>query len=190
MVRDDPRCSRWVGDTIGQFELAAASRLQDALALRARHRNHWALYTLGYVVEMHLKIAYFRLYGLKEGEGAEIALRMARAWARQLGIPGATRSLHDLDFWLRLIVAEREFARRPLQPAWVHIMAAHVQQVATCWLPEMRYRSGAIEMEQFQRFAGSVAWIVQNSRTAQRSGVDPCLYTSTVFNLDMIAKIW
>jgi len=151
-------------DTIAEFQQAAVARLADARALRSRERDYWAVYTLGYAVEMHLKIAYFRLFGLRETEDARVALRMARPWAKQLGITEPDRNLHGLLFWLKLILIEREFASRPLPSEWANKMLSCVQRVASHWLPEMRYRAPAEGTARFRRVVAATAWIVQNSR--------------------------
>lgn len=154
-------------ETLDDFERAVVSRQRDASRLRTAERAYWAIYTLGYVAEVSLKVAFFRLCGIGSRDDVEPWLRLARGWARQLGV-GEPRNLHDLLFWLQLLSKERQFVQRPFSPAFSVQLHAHVQLIARHWRADMRYRASIPAAPELRRVAASVAWLVHNRVTLWR----------------------
>ena len=149
-------------DSIAQFERAVLARLSDARVLRAGERHSWAVYTLGYVIEMKLKSAYFRLRGLKETDETTGTRTEAVGHAKQLGM--AKLGGHNLVFWLQMIINERQAASRSLPCEFASEAMVRVSQVAKHWDTEMRYRDAVKAAGEVREVAFAASWLLQNER--------------------------
>src|SRR6266542_2523497 len=102
-------------DTIRKLEAAATRRYAEASRLTT-HEPLGALYLFGYVVEIRLKAAYYRLAGLGAtddlghrppgaiGSPRELAEGQIRTI---LGLQGRSSVGHHLNGWVQLIISTR-----------------------------------------------------------------------------------
>lgn len=149
-------------DSIQRYERAAMARLRDGRLLRRSEREFWAIYTLGYVVELILKTAFFRLSGLRVSEDVRPTLKLARPWAKALQIRYEARNLHDLMFWWSLLVCERGILDRPYSKEFSRALSVRIVQVQKHWREDMRYYPSLVAGEEARRVAAAASWIVQH----------------------------
>ena len=158
--------ARFATECIREYELAATERYHDALALSWAERRTAAIYLFGYVVEMLLKAAYFRI--LRYGDTDPIDLAAMRAAvgdnpasaARALGLAG-TRNLHDIGAWAELLVAFRT-ARGPLYPdvGFAAFLIDRVSDVRQRWTETIRYHKNRAYQHELERVENACRWLV------------------------------
>ena len=162
---------RFVTECVREFDLAASERNADAAALAAAGRRTAAIYLYGYVAEMLLKAAYFRLIRYGDADPIDIvALRSAvgenpASMSRSLGLPG-TRNLHDLSAWANLIVAYR--TSRTLVYADTTLAATLIEHVAMIhdrWTETIRYHKNTAYQHELVRVAGACDWLTNHRYT-------------------------
>jgi hypothetical protein len=130
-------------DTISGFERAAQQRFQDGEALRASGRDGGAIYLYGYVVEMVLKAACYRLFGHPPHAPVESARPIVETWIGELALPVVTRKLqpHDLDAWASGLVWFRDNIHGVSYPiAFTLSLGTNTDVVLQYWLPGIRYQ--------------------------------------------------
>lgn len=149
-------------DTIAELEAASRDRRRDADVLRGSGHRFWEIYTSGYVVEMLLKSAFFRLCGLAERDDTAWYLRHAEDWGAMIGVAPPGLGLHDILFWARLVVAERTTSGRSLKTGFASEMLAHAKTTALHWRAAMRYRQSARCFDHAQAVYSAVTWMRQN----------------------------
>ena len=152
-------------NTIGRLERAARAPLDDARHLHATRRPFWALYTLGYAVEIVLKVAFLRLCGLGARDDFTNYLSFAKSWAVQVGVVHKARNLHDLVFWTELLIREREFMGRPFEGKFAAQLSARIQQIAKHWREDLRYWPSRKVVNETEEVSVAVTWIVQRKAT-------------------------
>lgn len=152
-------------ETIERLERAMNSRLREGGYLAESDHGFWAIYTLGYVVELCLKVSYYRLRRFHprfDDVGPERV--KAKAWARQLGAASPARNDHDLVFWMKLVIKQREFVSEPLPAVVSSQFVARVQQVAKHWREDLRYAPSLFVRDEAQEVGNAVRWIVDHQR--------------------------
>lgn len=145
-------------ETWPRLHSTAMERYWDGLALATGQegRRLGAIYLLGYVAEIVLKVAFFRVCGLPPYQA--VSLKMATTHASWRGL-----SLHDVNAWAALLIEERRLRGRPFEPVFASQLKRHVMLVTANWREALRYRhSAASEMELVEVFQG-VDWLLGNS---------------------------
>ncbi len=146
------------GRTLGSADwlAAAGERLADAECLRDSARFAGALYLLGYVAEMQLKAALWRLLKLPEtADWRELAGRARAVAGHSLGVVEADGG-HSLKYWMLVLIVllrrDPKAGTRELAKA----MAGRVQRIHDDWTVELRY--SALDVDEFsvQRVHGDV----------------------------------
>lgn len=132
--------------TVGRFRAAAWARFHEAnrLAVDADlferdGLRHGAVYLFGYVAEMLLKAAYFRLRPAGANGTITFAhLQAARSRAIQLQLhwPG---NLHSLVGWRNLLARERLVMGAPFPQTFEIELFAQTTRLALLWSESMRY---------------------------------------------------
>lgn len=125
-------------ETWQSMELAANLRYQEALELIDNHQYLGALYLLGYVAEMRLKVAYCRLKSITPSTNiTSIVSRTSAFRARSI----SAKNAHDVKAWKELLFYERIALGKSISP----IIAAKVNSAADklndLWEEVLRYRS-------------------------------------------------
>ena len=158
---------RFAPECIREFERAATERYADAGRLADGDRRTGAIYLYGYVVEMLLKAAYFRLIGYGDADPIDfVAMRNAvgespASMASSLGLTG-TRNLHDISAWSALIVAFR--ASRLLlypDPEFEATLTAHVAVVHDRWSETIRYHKNVAYRHELDRVGAACEWVMR-----------------------------
>ena len=151
-------------DTWGELENAAWNRYWDSLelAMASNERSTGAVYLLGYVFEMLIKTAYYRIRGLAAGDDAGPALRGMPARARTLGFPWQGNR-HNTGSLAGLLVYERRAVGRPLDPMFAATLLGHAQAVANVhWSEALRYKETIASESEIHDLFRSVEWLRAN----------------------------
>jgi len=160
---------------IVEFELAAKGRSLDATCLNRGRRSYWGIYTTGYVFEMLLKAAYFRVVGRSERHDLmgpnpktrDLNKETLKQRASALKVQITPKNLHDIVFWADLLIAERNFiaisgTMSPMSSTIANRLAANAKIVAQHWREDMRYWRPFTAASAFRKVVKSTVWLKQN----------------------------
>ena len=150
-------------ESITGFEAAAEEKYEDGFNLMASPSPGNGVYLMGYVAEMLLKSAYFRLIGLSATATiTRTELNQARSAARTLGVAAPEESLHGLEFWGELLIKTRRqgVLMAPLIEAELD---KRTKLLAQNWFVEMRYQAlQGISLSDVEAVLDDVIWIKSN----------------------------
>jgi hypothetical protein len=159
-------------ETVRSMELASWVRLGDAhRCVRLAGRPGVAIYLAGYVAEMTLKTACFRLFG-QPGDPVAQLLGQVRTDAKKLVKQGTlTRKYggHDLLFWLEYLRHVR--SKRPLQswnPSFDARLDYHVHALATVWSTDLRYQRIPARTDEAIVVIARAGWLVRQRKRLWR----------------------
>jgi len=147
-------------DSISRFESAAPRRLAEAIHLLEGGKTLAAIYLFGYVAEMCMKAARYRLLGFQTSD--EITTGMRRMIAGEdAGLP-LNNFPHDLeDEAVRLIYIRKKYA-----VGFGSQMRADIQYHAiklnSQWRPALRYRSTVPLPVEISSVRESAVWFEEN----------------------------
>jgi hypothetical protein len=131
-----------MAESVVQYELAAVERLLDGMSIaltEGRGSSQGSVYLFGYVIEMVLKAAFFRVIGWN----AAHPVQMARI-AATLGAPMKPADRHDLAVLSRALLAARIAAGLATAPAVSGEMSARAARAAGAWRVDARYDGTAL----------------------------------------------
>jgi hypothetical protein len=161
-------------DTLSKLEAAAVLRMREAERLYLAGQRLGAIYLYGYVIEISLKTAYYRVIGLTSATlidprlhrfAAEKVIRaMAALPAHPQGPPMAG---HHLIGWARLLSQVRALpvpGRSPLDAAIATELLKQMRDVFNCWAEFLRYRANRPYNEEVQKMRETAKWIRRNYR--------------------------
>jgi hypothetical protein len=152
-------------ETCETLESAAWERYWDGFELatqQTQDRTTGALYLLGYVVEVVLKVGFFRIIGIPAGTRVDLrSIRSHQAWTQNT-------NLHDIVPLARVLVAERDLRSKPLDPVFAGVLDRHVQILATHWSESVRYRATQALPEEIAEVYECAEWILANRETLWR----------------------
>ncbi len=163
-------------DTIAQFDQARIERWKDADALAKRGRRYGGVYLLGYFVEMTLKAAFFRYFGLPPdtpivGGDLKAATQLAIG---ELGVSEDSESQHNPVFWARAIVLFRESFDDPLPDEFALQLVWRSQRLKSNWAVAMRYRQVHCTIKEWQDIHEDAHWINLNYTALAGVGSAEC----------------
>jgi len=143
-------------ETWPSMEQTAAQRFWDALALATGDAGHeaGAIYLLGYVAEMLLKTAYFRVVSVPTGQNITSHLQGARTHASWRG-----GNLHNLRSWVILLGDVRAIQGNPWSAVTATTIERHVLTVNSHWRESLRYTSFAATGAELEEVFASVDWL-------------------------------
>lgn len=149
-------------ETLQEFELAAEERYLDALELFVAGRNGAGIYLMGYAAEMILKVAYFKLDGVKPGGDLKPRLGPAKTFVKRMH-PGIDyESFHSLLFWIHAIRLKR-LSKRSGSSKSVDVQALRkVRRLYQIWWVEMRYRRDRSTQSEVNTVYEDVTWLWDN----------------------------
>jgi hypothetical protein len=146
-------------ETVQELELAAADRYWEGLELMALGRHGAGIYLMGYVAEMRIKLACFRLLGASNVDPVESLRTSARRRASSAGLVTDHEGYHSLVFWHDLIVHQRSLIGRPaLSPDFTH----RVGRLYHTWWVEMRYHPDVATATDADHVFEDVSWLDRN----------------------------
>jgi hypothetical protein len=156
-------------DSLGKLEKAARARMRDAEALHQRGHCLAAVYLYGYVIEISLKTAYYRLIGLTPSTSINRLLhrRPAEDLIKKMGgLPahpqGPTIAGHNVIGWARLIDQERSSTKSictPFDLGFANELHRRMQDVFSCWAEFLRYRANRPYNEEVANVRNTARWI-------------------------------
>lgn len=148
-------------ETLQDFETAAAERYWEALDLMVAGRRATGIYLMGYVAEMRLKLAYFRVIGERSTAMVKPLLGPVKQEATSLKLD--TENYHSLRLWSELIIMKRA-ALGKVSPAGQ--LEKTLREVANTlydiWWVEMRYRPDCATEDEMNRVFHGVSWLDRN----------------------------
>jgi hypothetical protein len=144
---------------VQELELAAEARYREGLELMARGRHGAGIYLLGYVVEMRLKLACFRLMGASNTTPVDALREAARRNAKHMGVAAKDESCHSLRFWFELVEQHRARSGRPSLAA---DYTRCVERVYRTWWVEMRYHPDLATDRDMDQVHKDVSWLDSN----------------------------
>jgi hypothetical protein len=143
-------------ETWPEIEQAAEERFWDgyALATHTDRRELGAVYLFGYVIEMLLKTAFYRVHGTPPYSDIGRDRRGART-----GVGYRPRNDHDLSYWMHVLERARVVAGRPLDAALVGAMALNIAVASVHWRESLRYRAVVPAEQEVRELVSAVEWI-------------------------------
>lgn len=165
--------SRIGQDTVAKLERAATRRFVEAMHLES-DEPLGAIYLYGYVIEMRLKAAYYRLAGVPNHADLNVPLpgsTLSPRKAAELNIKtllgqGAAGAVgHHLTGWATLLIATRAATlRRSYEISFRDALLDHVKNAALCWTEVLRYRANKPYDEERKVVAQAAGWLKHNYR--------------------------
>lgn len=148
-------------ETCDSLFAAALERYWDGLTLATEatgNRSLGAIYLLGYVAEVYLKVAFYRASGFLPADSVNRKLiESHRAWTKK-------KNLHDLVALCQLVIDQRRLVGDPLDPIFASQLVLNARALAAHWREFLRYRSEPAQETELREVSQSVEWLL-----AQRS---------------------
>jgi hypothetical protein len=141
---------------------AARERLADAQAAYVGGSPTGTVYLAGFVVEMVLKHATLRTWGLGPQDFLQPALAPARArlnlWLGEV----PHESYHSMEFWA-LSLRETFRHRRGQVPRQVNQAVQRACLLHSAWTVAMRYRASFLQRSDAEEFLSRAGWFKANA---------------------------
>jgi hypothetical protein len=154
--------SKFGPDSIDHFIHAAEQRYNEAHVLASNGFAAGAVYLYGYVVEMLIKAACFRLMGLPPTfpiEGKDRAVIAEDMKANNL----ATGAQHDLLGWAQWLVFRKPvLTSQPYPQPFGLAIIAQADVVHQLWHPDMRYRAQSVPGPDLLAVQTATDWVRTN----------------------------
>lgn len=145
-------------ESLQELELAAGDRYWEGVELLAAGRFGGGIYVLGYVAEIYLKLACFRLERVRPTDPVGPFFGPARTWMN-LRCAGVDReSYHSLLFWLTYLRDKRRFQGRALTGPLDWELVRRARRLYRRWWVEMRYRRDRAQPIDGQIVYDDVTW--------------------------------
>lgn len=144
-------------ESIAGFEAAAEGMYEAGFNLMASTQSGQGVYLMGYVAEMLLKSAYFRLRGFAAGQVIVMTDLKDAVQRHHLALP--PEKYHDLELWAQLVTSERLLVglSNPSMEGDLQLKAARLN---TNWSVKMRYYSlQGIARQDLEDVLDDVVWI-------------------------------
>jgi hypothetical protein len=161
-------------DTIEELEKAAAHRQSEAARLLPPERRG-ALYLSGYVIEIRLKCACYRLAAVPDTWNLDSPqpghlLSPRREAENQikalLGVTAPKSVGHHLDGWVRLLIQTRASSTLgPFPARFAKTLNDHVQKAALHWKEILRYHGNLPYHHEVTAAAAAAEWLTHNYAT-------------------------
>lgn len=157
-----------LGDgSIETIEAAAPWRLDDAACLENGGRRCAALYMDGYVIEIRLTAAAYRLAGYALNDAiARDARRELERDARRLSLMSAQP--HDFAGWARYVVYLRQSRDRGFARTMRDTIIRHAEGAYEHWRPRLRYRALTPTAAVLRIVRDAAGWFDQHYATLWR----------------------
>ena len=144
-------------ESIEGFEAAADSMYEAGFNLMASAQSGQGVYLMGYVAEMLLKSAYFRLRRFADSQVITMTDLRDAVQRHHLALP--SEKYHDLELWARLITGERA-ASSLSNPGLEADLQSKTTRLNTNWSVKMRYYPlQGIARQDLEDVLDDVVWI-------------------------------
>ncbi len=149
-------------ESIEGFEAAAENKYEAGFNLMASPQSGDGVYLMGYVAELLLKSAYFRLRGFSSQQNIEMSDLRDAVQRHHLSLP--SDRFHDLERWGQLVLRERVLAYLT-NPSMEHDLQATVTRLNTNWSVKMRYLDlQGVDKQDVEDVLDDVIWIKTNHK--------------------------
>ncbi len=148
--------------TISRLERAAEKRFEEADFLVEGKHGLTAVYLFGYVAEIVLGAAFFRLRGYgKTDEITQSVLRKAINEAMHLSrMPDKS---HPIDGWAARLIEERKSDfPPPFAPKLEELIQRNADVIGENWGPKLRYRTLKVTEKQVRTVRSAAGWFLRN----------------------------
>lgn len=153
--------------SVRRFRDAAQLRYNEAVRLSLAGDRLAAIYLAGYVAEMLLKAAYFRLAGWLPDQPIGFQdLRAARNHAvndRAIIWPGM--NLHHLAGWRDLLIEVRRSRNSSYKRRFQRTLIARVNAVVINWRPDLRYHTNRPRASEVRVSVEAASWLLTRFST-------------------------
>ncbi len=141
-----------------RLQRAAEQRFVEAECLMERRHYLAALYFYGYVAEIVLGCAYFRMRGYSPTDAITMSelrriLNTAKMKSRM------EDKSHPIDGWAVLLIEERAYARRIERS-----LRDKSLFISENWSPALRYRTITLQKDQIIEIQEQAKWFLVNSQ--------------------------
>ena len=138
---------------------AAEERFWDGfdLATGTAQRYTGAVYILGYVVEMLLKVAFFRISGIPDNVDVKPYLNTAKTHSSWTG-----RNYHDLQAWCNLLIVDRLHRGVQFDPVFAAELTRRVLLVGLHWREDLRYKHNQANDAEVSEVLENTDWVLSN----------------------------
>jgi hypothetical protein len=151
-------------DCIERFRRAVSQRFCEAESLAANGFPLASVYLHGYVVEMLLKAACFRIMGMNANAPIDSAtFKRARSLGTSLGA-GTPRNLHDILWWARFLVQLRAVDHRPFAAPFAGRLMGNANRVARNWRESLRYCTNRPRQSERTDVTSAALWFIEQYR--------------------------
>jgi hypothetical protein len=162
-----PLAERIGPDTISKLEGAAPRRLEEAAVLERQGLLVGAVYLYGYVAEIVLGAAYFRMIGYRpEVEITPAARKLAIAQAQQWKLMSSNP--HDIPGWARLVIATRKQRSQGYPKSFRDEIIKQAEGLYAQWRPGLRYRVTVPASWEVKTIRLAAEWFKQNDQRLWR----------------------
>ncbi len=152
--------------------------MREAEALHAAGQRLGAIYLNGYVIEISLKAAYYRVIGLVPATLIDKKLHRLPTENTIKAMPslpfhpqGGASAGHNVVGWALLLDQERAIptaGRAPLNPTFATELHNRMQDVFSCWAEFLRYRANRPYNDEVQTMHDCARWIRRHYRSLWR----------------------
>ena len=147
-------------ESIGGFEAAAEDMYEAGFNLMASAQSGQGVYLMGYVAEMLLKSAYFRLRGFANQQVITMSDLRDAVQRHHMALP--PEKYYDLELWAQLVLAERAMSNLS-DPIMENDLQTRATRLNTNWSVKMRYYAlqGVVKQD-LEDVLDDVVWMKSN----------------------------
>ena len=148
-------------ETLQDFEIAANEKYWEAMELMLAGQKAAGIYLMGYVAEMRLKLAYFRIIGERLTTEVRPLLGPVRTEAGQLGLD--PENYHSLRLWSELLIKRRTaLGKTSASGELEKTLRGVANTLYDLWWVEMRYRPDSATEDEMNLVFDGVSWLDRN----------------------------
>lgn len=147
-----------IQDSVQELDAARMDRYWDALCLGTHvggGREFGACYLFGYVIEISLKVAYFRFLSIGLTDNLRPYLAAASPSFRRRKV-----NLHNVEVWAEHLLQTRQRYGRPLEPVLAAMLLIKAKDVALNWAEWMRYRRSISASDDVSKIHALADWFI------------------------------
>lgn len=148
-----------MAESINQYEIAAVERLFNGLAVAVcdgRESSRGGAYLFGYVVEMTLKAAFFRVNGANPAAPVRFSSTAKAVNRSQLSASEA----HDIRLLRDALLNERAKHGLLLDPLLTLELNSRTERVSRLWSVDMRYDGSPMPTTDIGQMFEDASWLV------------------------------
>ena len=150
-------------ETISDFAIAADEKYREGISAAKAGHPGVAIYLHGYLAEMLLKAASFRVDGASLSDRVAPRLAPARNWLTSHPWSVNCEGYHSLEFWTTYLRARRLSQGRALDRNLDGQLVHRSRRLYLVWWVEMRYRPDQATPFEVRRVFDDLTWLREHS---------------------------